>query len=236
MRTGNIKRPPALTIKEAGDIIFKIYEKSAGGDCPENILPPIVKSKPSSSLFERKISSLSLYGLIDRSGKGSDRAVKINEFGKSVIIPVKPDEKQNALKKALLKIDLTHEFWNKYSATGLPDNQVLKNLLERNNTIGTKSVNEWATYLRNAFNSLNDLDKKNGLDDHHEPDNSELSHPSATITPHIAPNGGGKDLVFHIPMSTGGTASVIIPSGATDKDIKKIIYMVKGAGDIEESD
>lgn len=109
--------------------------------------------KRNSSLGNRCVSALESYGLVELSGKGEARRVKVSERARRIIKNA-PDRKE-LLAKAALGPDMHRELWDKYKEHGrLPSDDVLREFLlweREDGTFNEDAVDSFIDRLRDTF-------------------------------------------------------------------------------------
>lgn len=113
MKIGNYDIPDLRlypTIVEATRLIYEKYSSDEVQDIL--VLARLLGHKTSNSgAFLRKLACLRAYGLIERRG------VRVTEIGKKLTFPTNEQEKNDALKQAILNIPLWKEFFSKWGVT-----------------------------------------------------------------------------------------------------------------------
>lgn len=209
-----LKRPPGLHIDDAERVIREIYRDYASAPISTDILPKIVKSKRTSSLFQRKISALKKFGLIDER---DDDQITISSRGMKIIVPTALGEDTSAKRDAILEIDLMSALEQRYPNGNLPDADALSNILQRQYQIVPKFVDSWLSFINASFRHLEQNDTK--------PTTPPASPPEGQSDLRGQPGSQsrqeGMDMfVFQMPISAGGTATFSIPKGVTDSEVK----------------
>jgi hypothetical protein len=98
------------TLVEATKLIYEKYSAEEVQDML--IVAKLLGHQTSNSgAFLRKLACLRAYGLIEARG------VKVTEIGKKLTFPTSEQEKNEALKQAILHIPLWKEFFSKWGAT-----------------------------------------------------------------------------------------------------------------------
>ena len=83
-------------------MVEQIHRQGGGNEVPKDSLKPIIGSKPTSSLYDRKMAVLKAYGLIEVQ----DERVSLSPLGKAYAMPISPEGKQQAVLQAFMKIPL----------------------------------------------------------------------------------------------------------------------------------
>lgn len=74
------------------------------------------------------IAALCGYGLMDDNGSGPDRKLKISDLGRRILKEARPDQRQEAVKKAALKPKIIAEFWAIWGISRPPDHECVSTL------------------------------------------------------------------------------------------------------------
>src|SRR3990172_8939159 len=113
----------ALTVAES------IQDKNAGKPMRRIFVADAIGRKPSSSEFKLLLSSSFKYGLT----LGTEKAdyIELTSLGQSITKPLNFEEKALSLQKAVLIPDLFKRVYEHFKDAKLPQEDFLKNLLER---------------------------------------------------------------------------------------------------------
>jgi len=78
------------------------------------------KEKSSGGL--RTVAALTAFGLVEVSGKGRDRSIKISKLARDIILDEREDssERDEHIKTAATKPKIFNEMWQKWNESGLP--------------------------------------------------------------------------------------------------------------------
>jgi len=106
-----------------------------GGTPKLSTIAAFLKMEESGGGFRVKVTAAKSFGLID-----GREAVQVTENGRKILRPISDDERQMALKEALLTPPLYNKLISRYANGSLPDKEILKNILVREYGVPDKSV------------------------------------------------------------------------------------------------
>ena len=111
MGTLRSKKAPVLTLAEAENIIREINSLAGAESLSEDMLPEIVNSKKTSSLFVRKLVDLKKYGLLKDTG---NKTIAVTSLGMQIITPTSEGEAEEARKYSLLRIEPLQQLLSRF--------------------------------------------------------------------------------------------------------------------------
>jgi len=139
-RTKRKSRAIALGLAEALHMVEQIHRQGGGGEVPRNSLESIINSKPTSSLYNRKLSALKSYGLIEIHGE----MISLSPLGKTYATPTSPDERKQAALQAFRKISLFNGLLDRFEGKPLPEiNEFFRNLVAESFQVPHEEVPKW---------------------------------------------------------------------------------------------
>jgi hypothetical protein len=118
---------PVVTLEEAIKIAQMIHDEYAGRPMPARFLYVITRS--SSSSLKNLLRAANQYGIV--AGSSINAYISLTELGRDIVAPVSPDQRQSALLKAFLNVELFRNLAEFYAGQPLPEVEFLKNNLER---------------------------------------------------------------------------------------------------------
>jgi hypothetical protein len=137
----------ALGLADALNVAEQIHRQGGGDKVPKESLVPMVKSKPTSSLFERKVSALRSYGLISVQGE----EILLTQLGKAYAIPITPEDRTNIALKVFLKIPIFSNLLNRYNNSPLPEiNEFFYNLVAASYDVPQEDAPKWVNEFING--------------------------------------------------------------------------------------
>lgn len=137
----------ALGLAEALNVAEQIHRQGGGDRVPKESLAPMVKSKPTSSLFKQKVSALRSYGLISVQGE----EIFLTQLGKAYAIPITPEDRVNIALQVFLKIQLFNNLLNRYNNSPLPDiNEFFYNLVAASYDVPREDAPKWVNEFING--------------------------------------------------------------------------------------
>jgi hypothetical protein len=182
-------RAIALGLAEALRMVEQIHRQGGGGGVPRNSLESIIDSKPTSSLYDRKLAALKSYGLIETR----EEMVTLSPLGKAYVTPTSPENKKDSALQAFRNIPLFEGLLSRFEGKALPAiNQFFLNLVAETYSVPHEEVAKW---LREFFDGA----KFTGI--LVSEDGQEVVHvPGSVGAPSPLPKGGAP------AMSTEQTA------------------------------
>lgn len=112
MKIGRFEIPDMRLYPTLFEATKKIYEKFKSEEAIDQLtVAKLLGHKSASGAFLRKIANLRAYGLITRRG------IKVTDVGKQLTYATSDEERNEALRRALLNIPLWKEFHSRWSVT-----------------------------------------------------------------------------------------------------------------------
>ena len=227
MATIRGKKAPSLTLEDAESIIREINSLAGAESLSEDMLPEIVNSKKTSSLFIRKLVDLKKYGLIKDTGNNT---VAVTSLGMKIITPMSEGESEEAKKDSLLRIEPLQQLLSRFPGGRLPqDDTALSNILQREYRILPAHIKKWLEYIRVSFETLQSLLEKQGREDEGEIGQEQESKQE------VSQQADKGFFNLQLPLKSGSIAKIIIPNDATMAD-KEMILMIIDAVKFKEDD
>lgn len=137
--------PPALKVSEAIALIEKVNER-AGGVANYDLFSQIAGNTKTSSSFQRKVSALRQYGVIE----DRDNVVAISELGHRIVSPRNESDDSQAVKEAMLRIDLLNRIYERHRGRILPEDHFLNNVLLQEFKISRDFSSTWVEHFKDA--------------------------------------------------------------------------------------
>lgn len=133
-------RAISLGLAESLNMVEQIHRQGGGAPVPKDSLEHIIVSKPTSSLFQRKLAALRAYGLIETQ----EDMVFLTPLGEAYATPTSPEQKSQIALQAFRKIPLFEKLINQYSGKPLPEiNHFFYNLLASTYNIPNEEAPKW---------------------------------------------------------------------------------------------
>lgn len=133
-------RAISLGLAESLNMVEQIHRQGGGAPVPKESLEHIVESKPTSSLFQRKLAALKTYGLVETQ----EDMVLLTPLGKAYATPTSPEQKNQVALQAFRKIPLFEKLINQYNGKPLPEiNQFFYNLLASTYGVPHEEAPKW---------------------------------------------------------------------------------------------
>lgn len=140
--------PPALKVGEAIALAHKVNEL-AGGIASYDLFSQISGNTKTSSTFQRKVSALRQYGIIE----DRDNTVALSDLGNRIVSPKDEVDDLLATKEAFLRIDMLNKIYERHRGRILPEDQFLNNLLVQEFKVPREFSRAWVEHLKDAVQS-----------------------------------------------------------------------------------
>jgi hypothetical protein len=137
--------PPALKLSEAMVLAKKIYEQAAGA-ASYDTFSQITGNSRTSSAFQRKLSALRQYGII----QDTDNIAALTDIGTRIVAPRDVGDDLTATKEAMLRIDYLNKIFERHKGRILPDDQFLKNILIQEIKVPREVAELWIVWFKEA--------------------------------------------------------------------------------------
>lgn len=113
---------PFISLKVAIDRVRELYKMEGTNVVNAKLAARHWGYKEKSSGGLRTVAALSAFGLVEVSGKGSDRSIKISRLARNIILDEREDssERDEHIKTTATKPKIFNEMWQKWSESGLP--------------------------------------------------------------------------------------------------------------------
>ena len=120
---------PYLDLAQSIEMVKKIYAEAKGSEVRLQDVARILGSSASSGTFNRYLAALQAYGLIETSGSGDFRKIRISDNGKKLLLDNRPDVRENLAAEAVLKPQIMaeiHQLWK----DDQPSDEIAKSQLQ----------------------------------------------------------------------------------------------------------
>ena len=133
-------RAIALGLADALKVVEQVNRQGGGAKIPKSSLAPMVKSKATSSLFDRKLSALRSYGLVDVSGD----EVSLTQLGRAYAVPTSPEARAETTLQAFRRVSLFESLLNRYNGSPLPEiNEFFYNMVAETYDVPVNEAPKW---------------------------------------------------------------------------------------------
>ncbi len=133
-------RAIALGLADALRMVEQIHRQGGGGGVPRNSLESIIASKPTSSLYDRKLAALKSYGLIETQGD----MISLSPLGVAYATPVSPENKKQSALQAFRNIPLFDGLLIRFEGKPLPAiNEFFYNLVAQSFKVPHEETSKW---------------------------------------------------------------------------------------------
>lgn len=146
------KYPPRLSLIEAINVIKKMYQEHSTGEVNISFMPEILNTKKNSSFFFDKISALTKFGLVIKSGD----ILKLTELAMRIIEPI-GDEAGRSKFEAFNKIELLSDLLKKFPSGILPPEGQLQLILKDDFHLPKERLKDWYYFVINSFGAILDM-------------------------------------------------------------------------------
>lgn len=153
---------PALNLKIAVELVSRFYETYKKHETPIGLAHELWGYQQYGSAANRMVAAIGAYGLIETSGVGKNKKVKISEEGKRICGGA-PDH-EDLLKRSALLPPIHLETWTHYDGD-IPNDELLKNyfLWEHKPPFNKLSVSSFISEFRETI-SFAKLDSSGIID------------------------------------------------------------------------
>ena len=150
---------PVIPLRKAIERIEALYVQYKRHLVPIGVAHEKWGYKAHSGAGNQAVAALRSYGLIDVSGDGESRQIKLSERGYHIVENHR--ERPALLKAAALGPSIHSELWKKYGDQGLPPDDVLRHHLKFDRNFNPESVDGFIARLRDTitFAGLDSSDK-----------------------------------------------------------------------------
>lgn len=238
---------PYYDLGKCINLIKMIYKQAKLFEIPIEKGIKAMDLSPDSSTGLRAVAALTMFGLLDQRREGDTRQVKISTLGKEIIMSSHIEGGKSDLKlieKAALKPPIIRHFWERYSETGLPSDQILEiHMLEdddfivSNTAVETvidvfKTTMEYAELLPiiddldHIYEDLND-DEDEVPEDHIETLKNEKPHQDIIAQNISLPPKKIDNLVHSYPLGEGRSLQVSFPVDAKEHELELLRNWIK---------
>lgn len=113
---------PFISLKVAIDRVQELHKIEGSNAVNTKLAAQHWGYKEKSSGGLRTVAALSAFGLVEASGKGGDRSIKVSKLARDIILDEREDssERDEHIKTAATKPKIFNEMWQKWSESGLP--------------------------------------------------------------------------------------------------------------------
>ena len=237
-----IESPPYLGLEESLKVAQQIQERGAGTLALESVAEVFGNSLKCSS-FERKLSAVRNFGLIDRHLD----SVRLTPLGLAYVAPTTTEERSRAKAEAMRNIPLLQRLHDRFAGGVLPAADSLANLVLREYGANEPLHRLWADFFVASLRTADLLSSLGGrMTVRRTPEGSEAG-PSALPAPaseEIAPrrdvrssdNAVGTESArvdrgdaqrLEVRLHDGAVAAVLLPRTADPDDIADVIALLE---------
>ena len=225
---------PFVNLERAIERARQIYLADRRHDVPVKVvIEKRWEYKPGSSQGDQTVGALRAFGLIEISGIGDKRMIRISEHAYRILAGAQ--DASERIKDAALSPQIHAELWQKYGSSGLPSDDTIRNYLvfEReagrfNEDVVGGVIDRFKESI--SFAKLDSSDKiraavLGGLNDEENTETDDKGpmiqnpgqlQPKQNPPPPPPPAGGQKD--FPLYLSNSKRAVLYIPDTITTKD------------------
>jgi hypothetical protein len=144
---------PKNSLEDAIKVAQGIEEKHAGRPVSSEVLCQLVGySNVKDWRFLDLLRSANQYGLVE--GSGTKVTVSITAIGSDVVAPSSPRQRQSALLKAFLSVELFKQVYDFYQGKKIPENEFFANTIVRNFGVPKERVETFIDVFRRNLEFL----------------------------------------------------------------------------------
>lgn len=220
---------PAIDLVEAISRAEALYEAEGFHWINAEVATGHLGYAPKSSAGQRILAALKHYGLLEDSGTGKDRKIKLSDLARRIIRDKREGsaERVKAIREAALSPSIYAKLWETWGAEGrLPSPSTMEYQLEHDWGFNPNAIDG---FLRSFLSTIEFA----GLLLSSSPEsNDEISAPSrgtlaSSADPITAnPSSSGEYLELPIPLVSGHRAVLRIPTPLTEEDFELLTEMI----------
>jgi hypothetical protein len=241
----SIESPPYLSLDDSLKVAQQIQERGGGTLSLESLAEVFGNSLKSSS-FERKLSALKNFGLVERQRD----AVRLTKLALAYVAPTAVEEQVRAKAEAMRNVPLLRTLHDRFAGGVLPPADSLANLMLREYGANEPLHRAWADFFAASLRSADLLSSLGGRTTvRRSPDGAEagaataappildevprrdvqaadrgVSQESATVS-RAAASGDSQRL--EVRLHDGSAAAVFLPRTADPDDIADVIALLE---------
>lgn len=142
---------PYITLRDSIANIERLY-----GAAKINFVPvPVGLGKMGislkSSLAQRGLASMLSYGLLSDKGTGKEKQIKVSDLARKIMIETNDIERLRSIRDAALNPPIMRKAFDTWGASGLPDENTIKSLLELQWGFTDRAAVRFASVVRENF-------------------------------------------------------------------------------------
>lgn len=124
MRSPNF---PIIDLEKAVERTGAVHEKFKTFSTPIAEVQKLWKYKPGSSIADQTVAALRSYGLVEVSGSGDKRQIKVSDRGRRIVLNA--SDRAELLKECAKSPSINQELLQMATAEGLPPNETIRHYL-----------------------------------------------------------------------------------------------------------
>ena len=159
---------PGINFQAALERARSIYAVERRNAANVSVVAKHWKLSPKSSGALITFAALSAFGLVESSGNGDQRTLKLSELALRILLDERAEsaDRDAAIKKAALRPKIHQQIWKKWGAS-LPSDENFKHALVFDWKFNENSVNEFITQYKStiSFAGLSDSDVVSASED-----------------------------------------------------------------------
>ena len=130
---------PRITLEETVEVAEKLHENLAGDTIDFDGVARLLGTSPNTAKTKYKIWGADAYGIIK---KDSNKKYSLSENGRKIVAPTYPEERIEAIRKAILTPVILSKFYTDYNNHLIPQPDFFDNLLETKYSIPRDRIDE----------------------------------------------------------------------------------------------
>jgi hypothetical protein len=155
--TTGVERAPYLSLGEALRVVEQIHEQGAGSVTLET-LSPILGNSVKSSSFQRKLSALRTFELVDLAGE----RVSLTRLALGYVAPTSDAEKADAVFQAFRNVPFARTLHDRYGGGLLPGRDIMANVLLREYGVTDPNNLRWTDFFLTGLRTAGLLNQVGG--------------------------------------------------------------------------
>lgn len=232
---------PSIGLGKALERVRNLYDDAKSHPIPVGVAQEKWGFKRLSSAADQEVAALKSFGLLDVSGTGDSREVRVSDMARRIIL--NSPESADLLKKAALKPLIHLELWSKYGGGGLPSDDILRAYLIFERSFNEMFVDSFIAQFRGTL-SFAKIEEGDNIwsgdemvaDINNKPGDQTMQQqippkPEIEKRPQM-PSGSTEINDIPIMLADNRKGTLRLPSNLTPMDIKLLETQIKNSIEI----
>jgi hypothetical protein len=223
--------PPVVRLSEAVSLAHKINE--VGGSASYDLFSQLAGNTKTSSTFQRKVSSLRQYGIIE----DRDNIVCLSELGNRIVTPRDESDDLQAMKEAMLRVEILNKIYDRHRGRILPEDHFLNNVLIQELKVPRDFSKTWVDHFKDAIQTAKlTIIRSDGKTQLVEQATPSVAVPVASSSPAVQPiapeqpSAASVDFSESLPIALGKGKIAFLklpPEWDSTKDLRRLLKMIE---------